>query len=47
MTADGRLIGPTKSQIEAKYLFLVEQPSGSVEIVGYSEFLKRTGQASR
>ena len=41
LTANGRLIGGSQDGIARTFLFLVEQLSGTMEIVDYPEFLKR------
>jgi WD40 repeat protein len=47
MTADGRIFGRRPEQLDATFVALLEKPSGGMEIVEYTEFLKRTGQSDR
>ncbi len=47
MAADGRFIDGDPRLIDESFLFLVEKPSGSMELIDRAEFLKRTGKATR
>lgn len=47
ITADGRIIGAPANKLDQEFVALLEKPSGEMEIVSYSDFLKRTGQAAR
>jgi hypothetical protein len=46
-TADGRNFGCTPAQLNEVFVALLEQPSGGMEILGYTDFLKRTGPSHR
>jgi len=46
LTADGRRFGGSEAGIKRTFLFLHEQPSGAMQIVDYSAFLKRSSESS-
>jgi WD40 repeat protein len=41
ITEDGRIFGPSSQRLDQEFWALVEKPSGEMETVGYSEFLRR------
>jgi len=47
ITANGRIIGAPANKLDQEFVALLEKPSGEMEIVSYTDFLKRTGQSVR
>jgi WD40 repeat protein len=47
MAADGRFTDGDPHLIDESFVFLIEQPSGSLELIDRAEFLKRTGKAAQ
>lgn len=46
MAADGRFTDGDPNLVDENFLFLVEKPSGSMELLDRAAFLKRTGQTA-
>jgi len=47
ITADGRIVGAPADKLDQEFVALLEKPSGEMEIISYTDFLKRTEQSER
>jgi WD40 repeat protein len=47
ITADGRIVRGEPDQIEEEFVFLIENESGSIDMINYSEFRQRTAPTAK